>query len=325
MLNAHPRIYLTHETSFYLANRLCPGRATGAEFLEYYFRTTWFRWLRLDPRLVIARLSGTLSRWEVGTAFTAIMQAKAAQYGRPRFGDKTPGHASCLSEIFADFPDARVIHIVRDPRATVQSLQMMPWASPSALVNALYLADERRQVAGFRDRLLEIRLEDLLAHPRSTMGRVLEHVGEDWDDAVLDHSRNLVDRDDMPPVPWHESATQERFAGAISRATLPATDIRVVEWIARQAMKEGGYARATAENEPHRVAVAWSMARQIPAFLRSILFGMRCAFMVRRDPQCFDDALTLPFLRSLNPGAWTNYPGFEMPIAPPPPLLNSRW
>jgi hypothetical protein len=149
-------------------------------------------------------------------------------------------------------------------------------------------------------------------------------VGEDWDDAVLDHSRNLVDRDDMPPVPWHESATQERFAGA-SRATLPATDIRVVEWIARQAMKEGGYARATVENEPHRAAVAWSMARQIPAFLRSILFGMRCAFKVRRDPQCFDDALTLPFLRSLNPEAWTNYPGFEMPIAPPPPLLNSRW
>jgi hypothetical protein len=84
MLNAHPRIYLTHETSFYLANRLCPARATGTEFLEYYFRTSWFRWLRLDPRRVIARLSSALSREAVGTAFAAIMQEKAAQYGRPR-------------------------------------------------------------------------------------------------------------------------------------------------------------------------------------------------------------------------------------------------
>jgi hypothetical protein len=324
MLNAHPRIYLTHETTFYLANRFCPARATGREFLEYYFRTSWFRWLRVDPRRVMARLSGTLSRQEVGTAFAAIMQEKAAQYGRPRFGDKTPAHATCLSDIFADFPDARVIHIVRDPRATVQSLQMMPWSSPSVLVNALYLADERRQVDRFRGRLLEIRLEDLLAEPRSTMGRVLEHVGEDWDDAVLDHSRNLVDRDDLPPMPWHESATQERFSGASSRATLHAIDIRVVETIAHQAMKEGGYARATMENEPPRLAVAWSIVRELPALLRWMLFGVRCAFMMRRDPQCFDDASTLPFLHSLNPDAWTNYPGFEMPVAPPPPLLDYR-
>jgi hypothetical protein len=217
-----------------------------------------------------------------------------------------------------------VIHIVRDPRATVQSLRMMPWSSPSVLVNAFYLADERRQVAGFRGRLLEIRLEDLLAEPRSTMGRVLEHVGEDWDDAVLDHSRNLVDIDDLPPMPWLETATQERFSGAISRATLHASDIRVVVRIAHQAMKEGGYVRATVESEPSRLAVA--VVHRTGASGRFTLDAVRNALRFQDAPR--SSMLRrhghAPFLRSLNPAAWTNYPGFEMPVAPPPPLLDYR-
>jgi len=99
------------------------------------------------------------------------MREKAALYGKPRFGDKTPGHAVCLPEIFTDFPDARVVHVVRDPRETVQSLQRMPWTPPSLVFNALYLADERNQIAKWRNRILEVRLEDLLAQPRPTMKR----------------------------------------------------------------------------------------------------------------------------------------------------------
>ena len=43
-----------------------------------------------------------------------------------------------------------------------------------------------QQVEPFEDRMLRVRLEDLLAAPRDTMSKVLEFVGEPWDDAVLD-------------------------------------------------------------------------------------------------------------------------------------------
>src|SRR5262249_31225751 len=162
--------------SFYVVDQLFPRRATGSAFLDYYFHSASFRWLRVDPARVLAGLPDPLPRARVHEAFAAGMREKAAQDGRPRFRDKTPSHAGHLARIFRDFPDARVIHIVRDPRGTVQSLAKMPWASANLAVNALFCDFERRKVARFRDRVLKIRLEDLLADPRATMGRVLDHV-----------------------------------------------------------------------------------------------------------------------------------------------------
>jgi len=56
---------------------------------------------------------------------------------RVRFGDKTPVNTQYIDRIFRDFPDARVIRIIRDPRSTAESLTVVPFGSPSILVTAL--------------------------------------------------------------------------------------------------------------------------------------------------------------------------------------------
>src|SRR5690349_12020259 len=202
MLSAHPRIYITHEASFYVWERMYPRRAPAADFLRYYFQSPSFRWLRLDPERVMAGLPGDLPRSRIGEAYANVMRQKAAEYGRIRFGDKTPSHAAHLTRTFEDFPDARVVHITRDPRGTVLSLSRMPWAAASLYANAAFCEIERRKVCRDDRRVLKIRLEDLLTDARGTMGRVLEDVGEPWNDAVLDHARNVPDKNDMPPLPW---------------------------------------------------------------------------------------------------------------------------
>jgi hypothetical protein len=315
MLRAHPRIYISHEASFYIANRVCPTRATGREFLEYYFQTWWFRWLRLSPDRVLASIPEDLPRKQVGVAFTALMREKAAAFGRPRFGDKTPGHSVCLQDIFADFPDARVLHIVRDPRPTVQSLQQMPWMAPGLVYGASYLADERKQMAKFSNRVHEVRLEDLLANPRVTMRRVLEYVEEPWDDAVLDHARNLPEDSDIPPLPWHERATRDRSADA-PREPLTPLQIRVIEHVAKQAMKEGGYEIAKLAREPSRFAVWWAIMRELPAMCRAGIVGMQLGVRLRRDPRTFDREDTQTLMKRLNPAVWQKYTGLES-ISPP--------
>ena len=319
MLRAHPRIYISHESAFYVANRLCPRRASGREFLDYYFQTWWFRWLRVSPERVVAGLPDPLPRKRVGVAFAAVMRESAAKYGRPRFGDKTPGHAACLAEIFADFPDARVIHVARDPRRTVQSLQGMPWTSPSIVFNALYLSEDRNQIAKFRHRMLEIRLEDLLAEPRSTMARVLDFVGEPWDDAVLDHARNQPEENDIPPMPWHEGATRDRSATSAPRDALTPVETRVVEALAWRAMKGSGYEPARLAHEPSRLAVWWAIACGIPASIRAVVFGIRFAWRMRRNPALLDAAENREMVRQLNPGAWEQVPE----LSGPPPAPHS--
>ncbi len=324
MLRAHPRIYIAHETAFYIADRFCPRGASGREFLEYYFQTWWFRWLGIDPERVLAGLPNPLPRRQIGLAFAAVMREKAALHGRTRFGDKTPGHTGCLGQIFADFPDARVIHVVRDPRDNVQSLQQMPWMHSSLVFNALYLADERNLVAKFRGRMLEVRLEDLLAQPRETMARVLDYIGEPWDDAVLDHARSLPEEKDVPPMPWHARATRDREAAPERRDVLSALQIRMVELIAWRTMKEAGYKRARLENTPGLLAVLWAIAREIPMATLGLIYAMRFAQMMRRNPAALDQPENRAIMKRLNPQAWTQYAGHDMPVPPAAPRGRDR-
>ncbi len=316
LLCAHPRIYVAHEASFYVWEALYPKKAPRRAFLDYFFQTFSFRWQGVDPAEVVAGLPDPLPTERVGEAFGAMMRLKAAQYGRPRYGDKTPSHAASLKRIFEDFPDARVIHIVRDPRGTVLSLSRMPWASASLWADAAFLEVERKQVLPFRDRLLEVRLEDLLADPRSEMGRVLEHVGEAWDEAVLDHPAHIPDHADMPPLPWLSSARRPLGKPGARWESMPPVHIRLVEWLTRHWMKQYGYERAALAQEPGRPKVAWAGLRSLPEAVRFAWQYIRLGLRYR-DPRNFESAETTRLFHTLNRESWSLYEDFEEMPRPP--------
>jgi hypothetical protein len=316
MLSAHPRIYITHEASFYVWEKLVSRRLPARAFLDYYFQTHSFRWLRLNPIRVLKDLPDPLPRESVGAAFTAIMREKAAAYGRVRFGDKTPSHSHSLRRIFEDFPQARVLHIVRDPRATALSLRRMPFASASLYANAVICELDWRHVSQYRDRVLTLRLEDLLADARQTMARVLDYVGEPWHDAVLDHVHHAPATDDMPPLPWLEGATRERRAPQVSWPDATPLEIRMMEYTAGRLMREAGYTPAPLERTYGRLALWGAQLRELPTALRSLLIFARLGRMAR-DVRTFECEAARALYRRANPAAWRHYPDFQMPQVPP--------
>ncbi len=324
MLNAHPRIHIAFEPHFYWYRSLYRKRRPAREFLDYYFQTPHFRWQRVDPDRVLAALPEPLARADLGLAFAAILRERAARYGRVRFGDKTPAHAASLPQIFKDFPEARAIHIVRDPRATAASLSRMPWAPASLMINACYVDIERKQVSKFRDRMLTIRLEDLLDEPRATMTRVLEFVDEPWHDDVLDHARHAPGPDDAPPYPWLERATRDRDATsgdakAAGWGQLGPVQIRMIEQITKRLMKSAGYTKAELAREPRWISVFWAGVREIPQFFRYAAIGLPLLFKGRVPERL--DAVEQELLRRVNPKAWALYPGYQLPSAPAAKLL----
>ncbi len=314
MLNAHPAIYVAFEPHFYWYESMYRKRATGRVFLDYYFATSHFRRQRVDPARVLAGLPDPLPRDQLGLAYAAVMREKAAQHGRPHFGEKTPAHAASLKRIYADFPDARCIHIVRDPRNTAVSLSRMPWAPPSLMMNAGYLDLERKQVAKFRDRMLRIRLEDLLAEPRATMERVLAFAGEPWHDAVLDHARHLPAGDDTPDFPWLDGARRDREPAVPQWLSLPSVKVRMIEQMTKALMREYGYDRTVLSDEPAWIHVFWEGIRQIPAALRYLAVTVPLALRAR-DVRRIDE-VEAELYRRVNPEAWKRYPGYVMPAAP---------
>lgn len=318
MLSAHPRIHLTHEASFYVWEGLWARRPVGG-LLAYYLQTPHFRWLRLDPAEVIRSLDGPLTRETRKDLYAAVMRLAAARHDKPRWGDKTPSHSANLARIFEDWPDARVVRIVRDPRGTVHSLNRMPWATGSLVAASGFCELERHQVRPFRDRILQIRLEDLVAEPEATMRRVLDHVGEDWSDDVLDHPSHAPD--DLPPVPWFARALEPRVTTLREgwRKDWTPTEIRLVESMNRETMAEFGYERAPLDHEPGALSAWLRWARDLPEVAHGVGLAIRLALMAR-DPSTFDSPRQQALFARLNPSAWGRMPGFEgIPEAPPLP------
>ncbi len=318
LLSAHPRIHISHEASVYVWDGLFPRAATGDAFLRYYLETFSFRWLQVDAAAVVDALPRPFPRAAVGDLFRVLMRLHADKHGAPRTGDKTPSHGAFLGRIFADFPDARVIQITRDPRGTVQSLTRMPWASGSLVANCVGVETNCKQVRPFLDRALVVRLEELLADPRGQMQRVLEFVGEPWDDAVLDHPHHLPASLDMPPLPWLMSSTRPLGQPTESWRDLPPLQLRLIERLCKETMATFGYHPATVSDEPSGLRVLGAALAGIPGAVRFAIDYIRLG-LHSRTPEGLGDARSRALFRKLNPTAWSLYPAdFELP--PPPPV-----
>ena len=324
MLSAHPRIHLTHEAFFYAYAYATPPEVSASEWLERYFRTFSFAWLKLDPEEVRAELPPDLPRERIADTYRAIMRCKARQRGKVRYGEKSPLDSHNLKKVFEDFEDPRVVYIMRDPRATVASLLRVPFTSESVALLSYFTAQQLANAQPYADRILFVKLEDLLEDPRTSMARILDYVGEPWDDAVLDHTAHAPS-DDMAPFPWFSGATAHRPRKAATprwRKELSPEWIRTIEWFNREGMEQFGYGPADLDDEPSVAKRLLAAAGDVPRFVRSSYRGMSWMLRVqghfsgRReyDPQrCMEDHL------GLNPPAWDNYPDFRMPQLPTRP------
>ena len=117
---------------------------------------------------------------------------------KPRLATKTPTnclHFDFLGELF---PDAKFIHVIRDGRNCVCSLDKVSWFGDTlSNLAAFDLAAERwarwtvegmRHGSALDDRYLEVRYEALIKEPKSEISRILKFLNEPWHDAVLNHS-----------------------------------------------------------------------------------------------------------------------------------------
>ena len=320
MLNAHPRIYLTHEASFYLSTRRLPRNASAEQWLERFVRTFSFRWLRLAEAAVREELSRDPGH-SLAAGFRAVMKAKARTLGRGRWGDKTPLHSVYLKRIFRDFPRAKVVHVVRDPRPTVASLARMPWATPSLALNSYYCDQQVRAVLRFDDRVHHVRLEDLLADPRPVMEHLLTFLEEPWDEAVLDHENHLI-ADDLPPFPWFMGATRNvrpRPPSEPSALKIPAELnpewVRIIERMNRRTMERFQYPPFSLSPEPNRIACFRTRYGELPVALRAAGRLIRIT-RAGRSANPPDPQETMEQLLQLNPEAWRYYPDFRIPSIP---------
>jgi hypothetical protein len=105
--------------------------------------------------------------------------------------EKTPTNEFHVDTILNAYPDARFVHIVRDPRSTIGSIRNYGVEAPivDTLTGAAELARSFRVALAEQDRLGDrytvVRYEDLVADPAATMRHVASRLGVAYDDVLV--------------------------------------------------------------------------------------------------------------------------------------------
>jgi lipopolysaccharide transport system permease protein len=124
-----------------------------------------------------------------------VEMARARTGGARIVIDKTPGQVGMLDDILGVLPHARVIHIIRDPRAVYRSAREWTtkygppeWLTTEGddLASAVGTSWVRHVSHGIAAeeahgaKIARVRYEDLLADPEPCTKRLLEHMGLPW-------------------------------------------------------------------------------------------------------------------------------------------------
>jgi len=230
MLSAHPAIAIAPDTHYVNAwvqrhrNLQLSQPADFDQFWSAFSGDKRFGYLGIDAGDVRHSIEVN-QRYSFRGVYVSVLEAYAANLHKPRWGEKTPFSADHLDTLFSWFPEARVIYMIRDPRAVVSSLRQIPWlAEVGVAAHAAKWAKgvERALVSEGDPRMLFVHYEDLVHDPRTVIGEVCGFLGEAYSADMLDgrHSleaSTLIDR---------EGWEKEHITAALG----PVHEMSVAKW-----------------------------------------------------------------------------------------------
>ncbi len=135
-----------------------------------------------------------------GVASSFLTKLEQASPGKEKVTEKTPQNYLILGQIHAAFPNARILHIRRNPVDTCLSIYFTAFMyGPEYAHDCSDLVFVYRQYERLMhhwrmllpdNRFMEVRYEDLVADPEPFVRETVKFLGLEWDDACLHHERN---------------------------------------------------------------------------------------------------------------------------------------
>jgi len=282
MLHAHPRIAIPPETRF-----LLPAYYRRAEFGDLRVRANrralgeWitgtrghkFPDLGLDPAETVRRIEAAPPT--LGSALGTVLQEYARRHGKARWGDKRPAYIQYLPEIFRLFPDAQVVHLIRDGRDCVGSLKGMKWWEHDSLHSVATWAgaiDAGHEAARHcpDGSYYALQYEHLVADPAPQLSALCEFLGERYDPAML-HPETVASVN--PRRKKHHARTHKNVDMAVVRAweeRLEPWEVQLCEYVLGERLRAYGYQLSGLGRPPAAVLgrYARTLARYRQAALR---------------------------------------------------------
>lgn len=187
--------------------------------------------------------------------FVNLLSLDAENYGKSIWGEKTPRHLFYVPTLKAMFPGAKIIHVVRDPRAVLVS-HRVAWpdnrSQGSVEVGAHCLAWllHMRASATFHEMFpsdyLELPYESLLSNPEGTLLELCAFLGVEYDERMLDYDARRPKNFDANREPWKIKALEpiDRSRANAWKEVLSAREVRMFDLLIGSLMHQYGYGSA---------------------------------------------------------------------------------
>ena len=256
ILNRHPRIGICDETYFfyYIYWRRNKFGDLGnidnrIRLVDTYLKLERINRLFTDTNQLREKLIARAEDYP--SFFISLLSHYASEKKKIRCGEKTPQHARHVETLCQMYPQSLILHIVRDPRAVVESLSRMPWASKNLVANS---RDWRRlNFAAFKvsqlPNYLLVYYEQLVKDPVSQTERICEFLGEPFFPQMLVGEENGQRESTAAEEWWFQRSKRGISEDKVNswKDVLSQSQIQIIEWIAQPMMKQFGYERTTQE------------------------------------------------------------------------------
>jgi hypothetical protein len=277
MLDAHPDIAIAPETHF-VRNFYLKQNSYGdlSQEINYYrlvddiIALPEFSEMRLNAEHF--REAAEKIEKSYAAIFRLILQQFASIKNARIIGEKTPNHLLYMPILEKFFPDARFIHIIRDPRAVVNSWRNVPWSNGNvgndAEVWRRYMKTARLSLPS-KSPILTLRYEQLILNPEMSLASVCDFLGLPFDRSMLSYHSILSQTVNTEREPWKTQATQSISQKSLDlwQKKLSPSMVAEIEAVVWSEMKLLKYPRQT----PLSQILIKFIARQAKYNLRQVI------------------------------------------------------
>lgn len=252
MLNEHSRLHLPLETFFLvpLLERFCietPLSPTEVDDAYEIIKDDrdWALW-GLEEAEIEQRLN-ELSRPYLRDVVSTVFGYSCEKDNKVRWGNKTPTYVSHMAQINALYPQAKFIHIIRDPRDVSVSMLRVGWHGNTVRQIASRWRDQVE--AGMRAgqklgpvQYLEVQYEDLVLDGRTTLETICKFLGEPFEDQMLDFHKSETHTQIHKPE-FHQKTHRAPQSSDVARwrNELSSLQIIVIENITGRSLRQLNY------------------------------------------------------------------------------------
>jgi hypothetical protein len=252
MLNKHSQIHIPEETWFFpnLDEELRSGK------LERDPKFIAKRILELNPHhfpdLDILDLENTINGLDLSDISELVASVNihyALKHNKAIWGDKTPGYVMHLDLIKKLYPNAKVIHLIRDPRDVVPSLlkyysvgpQTKRWSTTIAYWKTHVEQGMMDGPKYFGNNYLEIRYEDLVQDSKVVLESIFSFLNLDYEAKILEYK--VSSETVLKKWEWHGETLKPLNKDNIDKwkINLNARQLGLIELMAKSTMSKLKY------------------------------------------------------------------------------------